>query len=67
MNNMDNFPEALRAARKHKGLTQAALAETTTIPRRTIEDWETGKRTPPGYVQRLLLEYIANIKEKETP
>lgn len=45
--------------REH-GLTQKALAERFGIPLRTVEDWSTGKRTPPDYVVRMiqqLLEY----------
>lgn len=52
------FSEALKATRKDAGLTQRTLAEEAQIPRRTIEDWETGKMTPPDYVQRLVLDWI---------
>lgn len=45
------------------GLTQKKFSEKYEIPKRTIEDWETGRRKPPNYVTKLL-EYKI-IKEKE--
>lgn len=36
------------------GLTQAAFAERYHIPKRTVEDWATGKHNPPVYVPYLI-------------
>ena len=36
------------------GLSQAGFAAKYDIPKRTIQDWEQGQRTPPGYVIKLL-------------
>ena len=36
------------------GLSQVKFAERYGIPRRTIEGWEAGERTPPDYVIELL-------------
>lgn len=50
----------IRELCREHGLTQKALAERFGIPLRTIEDWSTGKRTPPDYVVRMIqtiLEY----------
>lgn len=58
-----NFSEKLKEARAKNGLSQQALSELTKIPLRTIEDWERGTRTPPEYVQRLLLNEL-NRNEK---
>lgn len=44
----------MREIRKLTGLSQAAFSEKYEIPKRTIEDWETEKRTCPTYVNRLL-------------
>ena len=52
------FSDDVKKARAAAGLTQAALAEWSGIPKRTIEDWETGKRTPPEYIQKLVIEKI---------
>lgn len=46
--------EQIRAIRHSTGLSQEAFARTYEIPRRTIENWEFGSRTPPPYVIRLL-------------
>lgn len=35
-------------------LSQQAFSEKYKIPKRTIENWEGGKRTPPEYVILLL-------------
>lgn len=36
------------------GITQAAFSEKYNIPKRTIENWESGKRECPQYVHNLL-------------
>ncbi len=41
----------------------------TGIPVRTLEDWESGRRTPPEYIPRLIeyqLKYEKLMKEKES-
>lgn len=54
---------SIKDIRARTGLSQAAFAQRFCIPRRTIEDWEAGRRTPPDYVRLLLAESprIANI------
>ena len=47
---------SIKEIRAHTGLSQAAFAQRFCIPRRTIEDWEAGRRTPPDYVRLLLAE-----------
>ena len=59
------FNEALKAARAATGLSQQKLADRTLIPKRTIEDWERGKATPPPYVQRFVLNELATMKKEE--
>lgn len=46
--------EQIRAIRQSTGLSQAVFAARYEIPKRTIENWETGVRCPPPYVVRLL-------------
>ncbi len=36
------------------GLSQKSFSDKYQIPKRTLEDWESGKRTPPEYVISLL-------------
>lgn len=55
------YSDKFKAARKVAGLTQEACAARIGVPVRTIENWEAGSRTPPDYVQRLVLEEMARI------
>ena len=50
----------IRDIRAHTGLTQAAFSTRCCIPRRTIEEWEAGRRTCPNYL-RLLLAQAAGM------
>lgn len=57
----DVFPEKVPSdpldfheIRTLSGLTQQAFSEKYGIPKRSIENWEGGKRTPPEYVISLL-------------
>ena len=44
----------IKELRALTGLTQKEFSEQLNIPKRTIEDWETGKRVPPPYVVELI-------------
>lgn len=46
--------EEIKTIRASTGLSQAAFAAKYEIPKRTLEAWEMGDRTPPPYVLRLL-------------
>lgn len=52
----------LKKARLKAGLTQQAMSDLLGIPLRTIESWDTNKRTPPGYVERLVIEKLNTLK-----
>ena len=58
---MAEQPTIRELCREH-GLTQKALAERFGIPLRTVEDWSTGKRTPPDYVVRMIQTLLENEK-----
>lgn len=60
-----DFPSALKAARTAAGLTQQGMFDVLGIPRRSVQDWETGLRTPPEWAQRLILAELARIAEKK--
>lgn len=45
----------LKRLRAALGMSQAAFAAASGIPKRTIENWECGKSSPPDYVICLLL------------
>lgn len=48
----------IKEARTQAKLTQTQLADRYGIPVRTLQDWESGRRTPPEYVVKLLLRCI---------
>lgn len=53
----------IREARLNAGLTQAQMSYLLEIPKRTIGDWETGKRNPPAYVEKLVIRELERIAE----
>ena len=59
---MTDFAQALKRARAAAGLSQQGMADRMLIPRRTIQDWEAEKRTPPPYVQRFVLNELESLK-----
>lgn len=39
-------------------LRQTELADRFGIPLRTVQDWHSGRRTPPDYVVKMMLEIL---------
>ena len=58
---MNTFSEKLKQARADAGMSQAKMSEKMEIPIRTVENWESGKREPPAYVQKMILNELANL------
>ena len=54
----------IKEAREQSGLSRAEMSRLFEIPLRTLEDWEAGKRTPPPYVEKLIIEKLHRIKEQ---
>ena len=48
----------VKAIRAATGLSQAAFAQRFCIPRRTVENWESGTNTCPVYVRFLLAQAV---------
>ena len=48
----------IKEIRKSTGLSQKAFCEMYEIPRRTLEDWEAGRREPPAYVLKMLSRIV---------
>ncbi len=44
----------IKEIRELTGLSQAKFGEKYNIPKRTIENWESGNRKPPEYLPDLL-------------
>lgn len=48
----------IKAARTAAGYTQQQLSDTLNIPLITLSQWETGRRNPPAYVQKMLIAVL---------
>ena len=57
------WQEQFKTARLATGLSQAKLSALLSIPRRSIENWESGIYEPPAWVQSLLLEKLETLKQ----
>lgn len=53
----------IKEARVNAGLTQAKMAEIFKMPKRTIENWETGSRKPPEWAELLILEKLTKMQQ----
>lgn len=57
----------IKELRAKTGLSQQAFGDWLHIPKRTIQDWEQGQRTPPPYVVELIafrVEHDNTLKTK---
>ncbi|MDA3931682.1 MAG: helix-turn-helix domain-containing protein [Tenericutes bacterium] len=48
----------IKETRAKYNITQQELSDITSIPKRTIENWESGKRQPSPWVEKLVDSYI---------
>lgn len=58
-----NYAERLVALRRRLGMTQRDLAQEFLVTPGAIALWETGKRTVPGPVRRLISIYESALKK----
>lgn len=56
----------IKEARLLARLSQAEMSKMLEIPKRTIEDWETGNRKPPVYVEKLVVAELNRIADNKT-
>lgn len=60
--------KVIKKLRESTGMSRKDFSKHTGIPVRTIEDWESARRTPPDYIPRLIayqLKYEELAKDKE--
>ena len=63
-----DIAKRIRELRESVGENRTEFSKHTGIPVRTIEDWESGRRTPPEYIPRLIayqLEYEKLVKKSK--
>lgn len=53
----------IKEARESIGMSRAEMSRVFEIPIRTLEDWDNGKRTPPPYVQKLIIEKLLTMQK----
>ena len=59
----EGMMSAIRDARQAAGLSQQGVTDALGIPRRPLQDWEAGKRTPPGWAEALVIEKLEKIAQ----
>ena len=61
----NNIKMTLKETIQHLGISQRAAAEIIGMPLRTLEAWIGGKRTPPEWVERLVIEKLLSSDKKQ--
>lgn len=56
----------IKELRESTGMSRKEFSEHTGIPVRTLEDWETARRTPPEYIPRLIAYQLKFEQLKKT-
>lgn len=58
----------IKETRTAAGLSRPQMSKAIYgIPVRTIEDWETGKRIPPTWVEKLVIEKLERMAKENPP
>jgi DNA-binding transcriptional regulator YiaG len=55
---------SIKEAREQLGLSRAEMSRLFEIPVRTLEEWDAGRRTPPPYVEKLIVEKLQTMKKE---
>ncbi len=54
----DDNDNPIKDARNQLHMTQSEFAKFLDMPKRTLEDWESGKSKPPKYVISMIIEKV---------
>ena len=55
--------KSLKQLRLEAGLSRSEIYMLLNIPYRTVQNWETGKSTPPIYVKLLYTKFLMDYKK----
>lgn len=55
----------IKEAINQLGISQREAADIVGMPLRTLESWLGGKRTPPEWVERLVIEKLLSAKNSD--
>jgi len=59
----DSAKSKIKEMRINAGLSRAEMSRRLEIPVRTIEEWESGRRTPPVWAEKLIIEKLESMKD----
>lgn len=54
----------IKEARKNAGLTQKEFSEIFEIPIDVVKSWDSGRRKPPAWAEKLIIEKLNRIKNE---
>lgn len=54
---------SIKECRKKAGLTQVEFSELFKIPINVIKSWDSGRRKPPEWAEKLIIEKLENMKK----
>jgi len=57
-----SFSEVVKDFRNKKGWTWVELSKRSEIPLKTLEQWGSGKATPPPWNQKTIINYLEGIE-----
>lgn len=55
---------SIRECRKSAGLTQKQFSELFEIPIDVVKSWDSGRRNPPMWVEKLIIEKLERMKRQ---
>lgn len=55
----------IKEYRQAAGLTQEEFSELFEIPLNTIKNWDSGRRSPPEWAEKLIIEKLERIKKEQ--
>ncbi|MBD5451280.1 MAG: transcriptional regulator [Lachnospiraceae bacterium] len=55
---------SIKEYRKSTGLTQKQFSELFEIPIDVVKSWDTGRRKPPTWAEKLIIEKLEKINKK---
>lgn len=54
----------IKECRQAVGLTQKEFSELFEIPIDVVKSWDSGRRKPPEWVKKLIIEKLENMRER---
>ncbi len=55
----------IKECRQSAGLTQEEFSKLFEIPLDTVKNWDSGRRKPPEWAEKLIIEKLEQMKEEK--